>query len=205
MKTLYGIEPDVCILNPDILINSSLDIVLPQYFFTQINYLKNGDFGDATIAANKIINSLNQREDPDLFFFKTTHEGTIYFIDEAINYLNVDKTHQNLDKTNPIDRYLLSLLYLSEILRAKIFILVSSPEIIDKCRILNFDPVTLAEFPLNGESWLQPEMLVNVQGTTSDTISETNILNASETNIQVRWRDIRVSQGTSDIEWMDVR
>ncbi|MDB9322754.1 hypothetical protein PN483_06045 [Nodularia spumigena CS-591/04] len=207
MNILYSIEPDICIINPDILINFPLDIVLPQYFLTQINHLSNSDFGNATESANTIINSLNQWEDSDLLLFKTNAEGRVYFIDESINYLKVDSQYQYIDNTNLLDRYLLSLLYLSNILEVKIVFLASSPEIINKCRILNFDTVTLAEFTLNGESWLQPEMLVNVESSNPDIFSEPNILNTSEieTTIPIQWQDIRVSQGTNNIQWLDIR
>ncbi len=120
-----------------------MKLILPKYFLTQINYLQNRDFGNATEAANKIIDSLNQWENSDLLLFKTNAEGTVYFIDEVINYLKVERQDENLDNTNPLNRYLLSLLYLSEILEAKIVFLVSSPEFINKCRILNFNTVTL--------------------------------------------------------------
>ncbi|KZL49923.1 hypothetical protein A2T98_10085 [Nodularia spumigena CENA596] len=207
MKILYSIEPDICIINTDILINFPLDIVLPQYFLTQINHLSNSDLGNATESANTIINSLNQWEDSDLLLFKTNSEGRVYFIDESINYLKVENQYQYIDNTNLLDRYLLSLLYLSNILEAKIVFLASSPEILKKCRILNFDTLTLAEFTLNGESWLQPEMLINVETSNPDIVSEPDILDASETEttVQIQWQDIRVSQGTSNIEWLDIR
>ncbi len=206
MKILYGIEPYICINNPDILMNFSLDIVLPQYFLTQITHLSNSNFGNATVSANKIINSLHRWENSNLLF-KTNAKGTVYFIAEAINYLKVDSQYQNIDNTNLLDRYLLSLLYLSNILEAKIVFLASSPEMIGKCRILNLDPVTLAEFTLNGESWLQPEMLINMETSHPDIVSEPDILDASEreTTVQIQWLDIRVSQETSNIQWLDMR
>ncbi|MDP5337457.1 MAG: hypothetical protein NWQ28_02635 [Nodularia sp. (in: cyanobacteria)] len=207
MKILYGIEPYICIVNPDILRNFSLDIVLPQYFLTQLNHLSNSNFGNSTESANIIINSLNQGEDSNLLLFKTNAEGTAYFIDEAINYLKVDSQYQNIDSTNLLDRYLLSLLYLSNILEAKIVFLAASPEIIGKCRILNLDTVTLAESTLNGESWLQPEMLINIETSHPEIVSEPNILAASEgeTTVQIQWLDIKLSQGTSNIQWLDMR
>ena len=207
MKILYAIEPDLCIINPDILINFPLDIVLPQYFLTQINHLKNSDFGNATVAANKIINSLKQWEDTDLLLFTTNNGGKVYFIDETINYSKIERQYQSIDNTNPLDRYLLSILYLSNILEAKIVFLASSSEIIRKCHILNFDSVTLEEFAPHGESWLQSEMLIHVQTSNLDIVTEPDILDASETEttVQIQWQDMILSQSTSNIEWIDMR
>jgi len=39
MKALYGIEPDLCISNPDILVWSNKDVILPKYFYNQLVYL----------------------------------------------------------------------------------------------------------------------------------------------------------------------
>lgn len=207
MKVLYAIELDLCIINPDTLINFPSDIILPKYFFTQLNFLKNRDLGNATVAANKIINSLKQCGDTDILLFTNNNGGKVYFIDETINYLNLDNEYTNLDSTNPLDRYLLSLLYISNILEAKIFFLSSSPEINCKCRILNFDPVTLEKLPNIGESWLHTEMLVNLQASNLDIVTEHNILDASETDttIQIQWQDIKGSQEVNNIKWIDMR
>jgi len=207
IRIIYAIEPDLCITNPDILTNFSLDIVLPQYLLTQINHLSNSDFGNITVSANKIINSLNQQEDTEFLLFKTNSQGKIYFIDETINYLQINRQYENIDNTTPLDRYLLSLLYLSNILEAKIVFLASSPEIIRKCRIFNFDPVTIEEFTPNGESWLNPEMLINLPINNPDIVPESDILNFSETEttVQIQWQDIKILGGTSNIEWIDMK
>lgn len=205
MKILYGFEPDICIINPDILINFSLDVVLPQYFLTQVNYLKDSSFGDATVAANKIINSLKKWENTDLLLFQTNEGGKVYFIDETINYIKLQRQYQNIDNTNPIDRYLLSILYLSEIIEAKIVFLASSVEIIRRCNILNFDTITLKEFNLNGNSWLQPELLFNIQVSDLNIVNEAYIFDTSEAekNLQIQWQDIKASELTSTITWID--
>lgn len=84
MKILYGLEPDFCIVNPDLVNTYSKDLVLPQYFYIQLEYLKNGNFHSATNAANQIINSL-VRQVSDFLIFKTNCNGTIYLINEKIN------------------------------------------------------------------------------------------------------------------------
>ncbi len=58
-----------------------------------------------------------------------------------------------------------------------------------------------------GESWLQPEMLVNLEIGNSDIISNADILDTSETQISIgiQWQDIAISQGISNIEWINLR
>ncbi|MBO1347384.1 MAG: hypothetical protein EBE86_008300 [Hormoscilla sp. GUM202] len=67
MNILYGIEPDLCIVNPDLSIGASRDIVLPKYFYMQLEHLKNETF---TEAAAKIVDSLEMQEAEDLLIFK---------------------------------------------------------------------------------------------------------------------------------------
>ncbi len=78
MNILYAIEPDLCITNPDILINFPLDIILPQYLLTQINHLSNSDFGNVTVSANKILTSLKPQENTDLLELQDLYFHIVY-------------------------------------------------------------------------------------------------------------------------------
>ncbi|TAF21313.1 MAG: dipeptide epimerase [Nostocales cyanobacterium] len=60
MNIVYGIEPDLCISNTDLLVWASKDIILPKYFYLQLEHLNNGDFLSGTASAQKIIESLTQ-------------------------------------------------------------------------------------------------------------------------------------------------
>lgn len=75
-----------------------------------------------------------------------------------------------------LDCYLYSLLKLSENLEAKIVFLASSPEIIRKCNALNIEVIIVEEYLAIGESWLQPEMLLNFQTNCRENIDETEDL-----------------------------
>jgi|694.fasta_scaffold68497_7 hypothetical protein len=207
MNILYAIEPDLCITNPGILINFPLDIVLPQYILTQINHLSNSDFGNVTVSANKILTSLQPTENTDLLIFNTNNKGTIYFIDETIYHLQINREYENIDPAIPINRYLLSLLYLSNILESQIIFLAASSEIIRKCRIFNFETVNLADFQPDGKSWLTPEILVNITTNNPDLITATDMLNPSEIEepVQIEWQDIRISQGINNIKWIEIK
>jgi len=212
MKFVYGIEPDLCIVNSEILINFPKDIVLPKYFHTQLTHLSRSNFQLATNAATIIVNSLMRWGESDVLTFKIVGGGTVYFIDEATYHINIDNPYENLDTTNLLDRYLLRLLKLSETLEAKIVFLASSPEVIRKCRTLNFEVATLEEFSTPGESWLRPEMLVNIQASIPDTTSEPEPLANQEQvtapdpvpSVEIQWRDIRVARQASNIEWIDL-
>jgi len=212
MKVLYSLEPDFYIINPKILVNFNKDVILPKYFYTQLTHLSQGSFQNATDAATLIINSLSKWAESDILIFKTVAGGTVYFTDEAANCGSFDNSYENLDIRNPLDRYLLSLLKLSETLEAKIVFLASSPEVIRKCRTLNFEVATLEEFSTPGESWLRPEMLVNIQASIPDTTSEPEPLANQEQvtapdpapSVEIQWRDIRVARQASNIEWIDL-
>ncbi|MBR8837883.1 MAG: hypothetical protein DSM106950_28730 [Stigonema ocellatum SAG 48.90 = DSM 106950] len=159
-----------------------------------------------------IVNSLMKWGESDVLIFKTVGGGTVYFIDEATNHVNIDNQYENIDTTNLLDRYLLSLLKLSETLEAKIVFLASSRGVIRKCRTLNFEIATLEEFSTPGESWLRPEMLVDIQASVSDTTSESEPLATQEQvtapepapSPEIQWRDIRVATQASSIEWIDI-
>ncbi len=194
------------------MIDCTKDIVLPKYFYSQITHLSQGDFQVATDAATRILNSLINREQSDVLIFKTSTGGTVYFIDEVANCRSFDNPYENLNTTNLLDRYLLSLLKLSETLESKIVFIASSAEVIRKCRTLNFEVATLEEFSTPGESWLRPEMLVEIQANINDTISETEPLVTQEQvsalepepSVQIEWRDIRLAEQISNIHWVQI-
>ncbi|WP_414620245.1 hypothetical protein [Calothrix sp. CCY 0018] len=200
MNILYALEPDLCLINPQYINDFTKDIILPKYFYTQLQHLSLGNFQSATEAANLIINSLIEHDDPEILIFKTVAGGTVYFIDE--------KLHQtNLDTNSLLDCYLFSLLKLSENLEAKIVFLTSSPEIIRKCQALNFEVAIVEEYLTIGESWLQPEMLLNFQANCRENISEAQDLpipQQEDTFQQIEWQDITTSQRQNNIHWMDI-
>jgi len=212
MKLLYGIEPDLCIINPEILVNFTKDIILPKYFYSQITHLSQGNFQVATDAATVILNSLIKQEQSDVLIFQTVNGGIVYFTDEATHKLNIDNCYENLDIKNLLDRYLLSLLKLSEILEAKTVFVASSAEVIRKCRSLNFEVATLEEFLTPDESWLQPEILIDIQASMAETTSEAEPvvtqqhLNTTELEpfVQIEWRDIRVPGQLNNLKWIDI-
>ncbi|NEQ72777.1 MAG: hypothetical protein F6K23_06650 [Okeania sp. SIO2C9] len=186
MKALYGIEPDLCISNPDILIWNNKDVILPKYFYNQLVYLTEGDFTQATQAAEKIINSLERQEIPNLLIFKTISEGTIYFYNEEINA----KPIGDLDTRNPIDRYMLGLINIAEILECQTIFLPLSSEIINKCRALNIDVTNAEEFMTIDTSWLEPEMLVGIEAKL-DPLS------------QVQWEEVQAVEELGNINWVE--
>jgi hypothetical protein len=212
MKVLYGIEPDLCIINPEILVDFTKDIILPKYFYAQITHLSQGNFQAVTDAAIKILNSLIKQEQSDVLIFNTVKRGIVYFTDEATNHKNIDDHYKNLDTRNLLDRYLLSLFKFSEIIAANIVFLASSSEVIRKCRNLNFEVATLEEFTRSGESWLRPKMLVDIQASIDDKISEPKSLvtqepitaPSSENPAQIQWQDIRLAGEPSNIHWINI-
>ncbi|MCC5631688.1 hypothetical protein LC613_28640 [Nostoc sphaeroides CHAB 2801] len=212
MKRLYATEPDLFIITPERLVNFSKDVILPKYFYNQLIFLSQGNFQSASDAANTILNSLIKLVESDILTFKTITGGTVYFIDEATQYIDIDNCYENIDIRNPLDPYLLSLIKLSAILEAKIIFIASTPEIIRKCRYLNFEIANLEELSTSGESWLQPEMLIDIEASISESISQPEALvtqeeittSELEPTIQVQWRDIRVAVEVNNIEWIDI-
>ena len=63
MKILYALEPDLCLINPQYINEFTKDIILPKYFYTQLQHLSLGNFQSATDNANLIINSLLEYDD----------------------------------------------------------------------------------------------------------------------------------------------
>lgn len=196
MKIIYGLEPDFCIANPDLVNIYSKDLVLPQYFYIQLQYLKDGSFSSATEAANKIINSLVRQEVSFSLIFKTNYNGTIYFINQQIiNLDNENLIDINFDIGSPFDRYLLILYQLTKVLEVKIVFLALSAQVIKKCYILGFEVATPEEVFRAGESWLQPEILLEVQAKL-DPLAQVQWLETSEELVTqdnlINWLDITI-------------
>ena len=195
MKALYGIEPDLCMVHPQIIINNNQDIVLPQYFYIQLLHLKNGDFESATDDAIKIIDSLILSATEGLLFFKTGAGGIVYFHNQEISVENFQESSGILDLKHPLDRYLLSLTQLSEILDTQIVFIASSPKVIHKCSKLHLIPATIEDFyATTSTSWLEPKMIVDIHVTL-----------APMTQIQWQEEEIEAPQNQgNDIHWLEI-
>jgi len=208
MNILYGIEPDLCIVNPDLLICASRDIVLPKYFYMQLQHLKNGDFQTFTETAAKIVDYLEMQEAEDLLIFKNCKGGTVYFHDQQKNMENIDLTYEILDIRNPLDQYLISLLRLTEVLECQIVFLASSSEIIRKCETLNFAVSTIEEFSTAylGDLWLQPEMIVGIQARL-DPLSQVEWQEETEEVAEqddgIKWVNVVSQNVVSQVEWQE--
>ncbi|MDJ0717689.1 MAG: serine/threonine-protein kinase [Prochloraceae cyanobacterium] len=161
MKILYGIEPDLCINYPHLIEDNTKNIILPKYFYVQLNYLKNGNFNQATNSAKKIINSLASKAELGLLIFQTSSNGFLYFIDEEIYREDRRSTAKYFDNRNPLDRYLLSLFKFANILKVPVKFCTSSTELIGKCNILNFQVTNIEQFSHPGRSWLTPKIIVD--------------------------------------------
>ncbi len=194
MKKLYAIEPDYCISKPEIITNCYQDLVLPEYFYIQLNYLKNGVFGNATESAIQILNQLNPHPESELLLFNNSYNGTIYFINQEIYQQNIyEKYQNNLTRENPLERYLLSLVILGEILPAKISFITTSSEIMRKLYDLEFEIGNIEELLSNNPSWLTAEMLREIP----DKIDPLT---------QIKWEEeiIEISEQENIIEWFDI-
>lgn len=193
MKILYGLEPDFCIINPGIIVDNYQDIVLPKYFITQLEFLRNGDFASATIAADQIINSLLRQETSELLIYTTRSNGTVYFIDQEINFNTFSNNYANLDIKNPLDRYLLSLLNLSSIIEAKIMFFPLTAPIMQKCLILGFELASTEDLTSPSKSWLHPEILLEFQA-------------KIDPLAQVKWQEDveEVVQKENFFNWLDI-
>ncbi|MEZ2231081.1 hypothetical protein [Microcoleus sp.] len=193
MNIVYGIEPDLCISNTDLLVWASKDIILPKYFYLQLEHLNNGDFLSGTASAQKIIESLHRQETENLLVFQTVCGATVYFHNEASYLENAQKTHIGFDSANPLDRYLLSFFNLAEILEFKGCFLASSPQVIRKCCTLGFEVTSTEDFLSIGNSWLQPEMILDMQ-------------EKLHPMARVQWQDHveEVVEEADNIQWIDM-
>ncbi|MBW4513463.1 MAG: serine/threonine protein kinase [Scytonematopsis contorta HA4267-MV1] len=174
MKKIYGIDPDLCIVFPEIITDSSIDIILPKYFYHQLNYLKNSSLIEVAQKATKIIDSLVQKNESNLLFFVNSNHGTIYFIDEINNQYNQNIILDKLEKFDiefPLDRYLLTLSTIAQKLQSDVIFLSPDNRIIIKCQALNFYIISQEISILTGKSWLKLDILSNLKLETSNTSS----------------------------------
>lgn len=192
MNIVYGIEPDLCISNTDLLVWASKDIILPKYFYLQLEHLNNGDFLSGTTSAKKIIESLQRQDADGLLVFKTVCGSTVYFHNETMCVENYLITRIGFDVKNPLDRYLLSLFMIVEILEVQGCFLASSPEVIRKCRTLGFQLTTAEELLSIGNSYLQTEMILEMQ-------------EKLDPMARVQWHDQveEVVEEADNIQWID--
>jgi Protein kinase domain len=188
MKKIYGLEPDLVIRHPEIIIHSTIDIVLPKYFYNQLIHLKNGNFQDATEIAANILSSLVRQSKHNLLIFRNHGNGTVYFIDEVNYFIN----HTNLPEFDihlPLDRYLLSLLSFSNQLKTELIFFATSYQVVEKCRSLGFFVVSKGMSVISGKSFLQSEILFE---------SKISLEIPSELLLQERYRIIKpMTQGTT--------
>jgi len=103
MKQIYGIEPDLCIQNPALILDFGKDIILPQYFYEQLKHLQAGNYYQVTESANQIFQSLQPIEELDnILVFKTPQNGVIYFLNQEISLNNTEFTEDQFDLSNPL-------------------------------------------------------------------------------------------------------
>lgn len=209
MIILYGIEPDLCMIGTNILTSFSKDVILPKYFYLQLTHLSQGNYQVVTNIAITLINSLVKRTELNDLLFYTSYNGSVYFVDEAV--YNVNNNQYHLDGNSLLELYLLSLLKISEMLESKVIFITSSPEVIRKCRILNFEIGTLEDFSSTGKSWLEPEMLSDIQASITEDRNEVEFVADQEGNTyevqnseEIQWQDIRVIEPSNNIQWMDI-
>lgn len=193
MNILYGIEPDLCISNPDILVKATKDVLLPKYFYSQISHLKQGNFQLATEAAQQIINSLKKQENSDIIIFNTVGGATVYFHNES-EFLDSEQiVPPGFDMRNLLDRYLLSFLKVAELLKSEVIFIASSSEVIRKCLTLKFELISVEEFLINGNSWLHPQMILDILVKLDPMASiqwQEDIEDAVKEQDSIRWIDI---------------
>ena len=209
MKVLYGIEPDLFMTIAKKVTLFSKDVILPQYFYIQLMHLKQGNYQVATDAASTVINSLVKSIESNDLLFYTSYNGSVYFVDEAIYHVNNNQCF--IDGNSLLERYLLSLLKISEILESKVIFITSSPEVVRKCRILNFEIGTLEDFSSSGKSWLESEMLLDIQASITKDRNEIEFAVTQDANTykldnpeEIQWQDIRVIEQSNNIQWMDI-
>lgn len=184
MNQIYGIEPDLCIQNPALILDFGKDIILPKYFYSQLHHLRGGNYYEATEAADLILQSLYPMEElENILVFKTDKNGIIYFIDQEISLDSSKFTDDQFDTQNPFDRYLLSLYKLSNLLTCQTLFIINSSAIIQKCRLLNFRLINIQDFSNYRESWLNTEHILSLH---SQLLS---IASQVEPILQIQWND----------------
>jgi hypothetical protein len=197
MNQVYGIEPDLCIKNPALILDFGKDIILPQYFYDQLKHLQKGNYYEATEASNQILQSLQSIEGLDnILAFKTPQNGFIYFINQEISFNNTKFTEDEFDLKNPLHRYLLSLFIMAKSLETSVIFLINSSILIQKCNLLKFDFINIKDFANYSASWLNTDLLLSIQ----------SHLQPIQATTQIQWTDEPeiVSNPTLNISWQDL-
>ena len=197
MSHIYGIEPDLCIQNPRLILDFGKDIFLPQYFHSQLQYLKKTNYNKATKAANKITQSLHSIDnlEKNLLAFKTPQNGLLYFINQEIDLVDLQFTENQLDIRHPLNRYLLVLFKISNLLEASVTFLINSSSLLEKCNLLNFNIANINDFCNYSESSLNIEVILSIQRYLEPGNSTPKIQWSEESNV--------VSKSIKHIYWQD--
>jgi hypothetical protein len=197
MNQVYGIEPDLCIQNPALILDFGKDIILPQYFYDQLKHLQKGNYYEATEAANQIIQSLQPIEElENILAFKTPQNGFIYFINQEISLKKTEFTEDKFDLKNPFHRYLLSLFIMVKYLEISVIFLASSSSLIQKCNLLNFNFINIKDFYNYSQSWLNTDVILSIHSR----------LQPIQATTQIQWTDEPeiVSNPNPNISWQDL-
>jgi hypothetical protein len=200
MKQIYGIEPDLCIQNPALILDFGKDIILPQYFYEQLKHLQAGNYYQVTESANQIFQSLQLIEELDnILVFKTPQNGVIYFLNQEISLNNTEFTEDQFDLSNPLHRYLLSLLSLSRLLGTSTTFLINSSALISKCTLLKFGLVNVSDFSHYSESWLNADLILSSE-------SKLTAVTPRREITEIEWTDDSeiISQFIPNISWQDL-
>lgn len=163
MLKIYGIEPDLCITNPHWITDCPNDIILPQYFYVQLEYIKNSNFNRATEASQQILDSLEKQEYSNLLLFQTTSNCLRYFANQEVAWNFINENHQTIDIAIPINRYLVTLFMFAGYLKWKVEFLALSSEVIYLCQKLGFGIATPESFFVPSTSGLETTLIQEVQ------------------------------------------
>lgn len=139
------------------------DLVLPQYFYSQLTYLSNDNYVATSNIASQLLNSLQQVQGCNVLVFKNQENNQIYFIDQEliINYLGSNSNQ--IDLTIPLNRYLITLYYYARLLKSQVYFLPLSHEITYQCLNFNFKVANTEDLLIPDQSWLTPELVQKIQ------------------------------------------
>lgn len=194
MNILYGLEPDLVMNDPEWVTHSPNDLMLPQYFYYQLQHLKSGDYGDSSNSANHILTSLNGSEGSDLLRFTNQKNKQIYFLNQEVAYDCLGNSNEMIDLSIALNRYLVTLYFYAGLLKAQVYFLNLSQQVIYDCLTLNLEVVKTEDFLLPHESWLTPQSIQKIQ-------------ERLEPDQKIKWRNYppQNSQSIDQIKWFNIR
>ncbi|MFP4134139.1 MAG: hypothetical protein ACOC04_02905 [Halothece sp.] len=163
MNILHALEPDLAMNDPEWITHSPNDLILPQYFYSQLQHLKSGDHGESSHNANQILTSLTQTPTSDCLRFLNQENKQIYFLDQEIAYDCLGSNSEIIDLSIALNRYLVTLYFYAGLLKAQVYFLNLSQEVIYDCLTLKLEVVNTEEFLLSNESWLTPQAIKKIQ------------------------------------------